>query len=1009
MRIVIVFLTFNLVSMGISAVEPTNFRQRTQPVKAIDDKTLLCEAEEFNIESGDWKAKRWGENYYSATFANSFLSRKGFLGTSEQSNNSVASIHVHVPAKGRYLALIRYEAVVRFQTQFTLKVEQGRKVKLKRLYGARDNLKIWAFRQKLKKEVAWSWGAGENVVWEGHDAFVNLDAGPAKLTLIANKQPERAAKRNVDLVMLTRDIEQVNTRIEKENYLPLDGMLTQSGDLYMKVHNLPGRPVLGLTVPKCTEHSPYWVHMRNWKPITIHVQPGQTTKWTEVGSLLDTLNDGQWNLKATASGPSTPGGILYQLEFGVADARGEIQSIRSFKNLTGSVSLAYDADTRYSRRIRLSEQVLYDLLAYLKKQPIRGRAPTQTLIYGYTFTPQPGNPKYNQAIDDFIETIGATALNRTRRGNIEKSSPLIRGYIDVRGRSPAQLEKMCKELKAEGKAKQIAVVSLGDEIGLRRPPRNDHGAFQTWLKTQKLKPEEVDSNASTWGQITLSPDKATAKSNPSLYYYSQLYSYRYGIEQQKKLTDVLKKHLPNAGVGANFSPHHGHMYLGPTHHWISVFRENGMTMPWGEDYIWQVPVGTQQMNFLMLDMFRCAIKEHPDRKIHYYVMPHTPGNTTDNWRRQFIGDIGHGAKIFNLFEFRPVQAAYTENHCSNPAMYQEVRKAIHELGLFEDIVQAGQVRRGMAALWFSETADIWDDYEHPMSAGKRSLYIAIRHHQLPLDCVVDGDKLKDYEILYLTDRHVSREGSKAIAAWVKNGGRLFATAGAGMYDEFNQPNKILRELLGVEEATLQRDEKEIIIRAKEHLPYAKTLDQVTRNNSSTFFPIYGVKSHITNKSGKIIGTFKNGEPAIVQHSVGKGQTIYCAMLPGLSYFKPALPIRPVDRGANSDSLSHFIPSKFDSQARELIGSLAKDLKRPIDCSEPLVESTLIESRKGAIIPLINWSAHPVKQLEVRVHATVPLENVKLASGNRLRKKNTEDGVVLTLDLDVADVLIFRAK
>ena len=58
-----------------------------------------------------------------------------------------------------------------------------------RRYGARDNLKIWAFGEKIKKEVAWSWGAVENLVWEGHDAYVDLVAGTAKISIIAGKQP----------------------------------------------------------------------------------------------------------------------------------------------------------------------------------------------------------------------------------------------------------------------------------------------------------------------------------------------------------------------------------------------------------------------------------------------------------------------------------------------------------------------------------------------------------------------------------------------------------------------------------------------------------------------------------------------------------------------------------------------------------------------------------------------------------------------------------------------------
>jgi hypothetical protein len=31
--------------------------------------------------------------------------------------------------------------------------------------------------------------------------------------------------------------------------------------------------------------------------------------------------------------------------------------------------------------------------------------------------------------------------------------------------------------------------------------------------------------------------------------------------------------------------------MGDTQQWIGTFRAGGLTMPWGEDYIWQVPVG----------------------------------------------------------------------------------------------------------------------------------------------------------------------------------------------------------------------------------------------------------------------------------------------------------------------------------------------------------------------------------------------------------------------------------
>lgn len=982
------------------------FRDANQPVRPVAETTLLAEAEEFRSAGSDgWQARPWGENYYAATFANAFLSRKAYLGAPEQGQRSAASIAVNVPAAGKYLALVRYEAVYRFQTQFRLIVEQGGQKKLDRLYGARDNLKIWAFKQGLKSDLSWTWGAVENLVWEGHDALVDLQPGKATLTLVADQQPEPAARRNIDLVMLTSDRQQVQDRIAKENYLPLDGMLTQTGDLYMRLSNQGGGP-LTLTLPPGTEHSPYWVHMRTWKPLTLSADVGQATEWVEVGHLLDSLNDGQWNLAAKGTAPR------YTLELAAKDAAGQQTQIARFEGLGGNVSLAYDADTRYSRRIRLADQVLYDLIDYLKKQPIRGTSPKQTLVYGYTFTHRDGDAKYNAAVDEFVRLIGGTALTVGSRNEIPAEGGLVRGYTDLRSVPTNKLEEHCQKLASEGQAGKIAVVSLGDEIGLAKPPANDHAAFRTWLQSQKVKPAEIDpALGDDWNKVLYSPSAETAKSSPGLFYYSKLYSYRYGIGALKERTDILRRYLPQAGIGANFSPHHSHMYLGEVHHWISLFREGGMTMPWGEDYIWQVPLGTTQMNLIMVDMYRAALRGRPEAKIQYYVMPHTPGQIPDNWRRQFYGDLAHGVKIFNLFEFRPVQAAYTENHTSDPAMFQAVRVALHELGAFEDILQAGQVRPAEAALWFSEAADVWDDNHHPFSAAKRSLYIAIRHAQIPLDFVVEGDELKSYKTLYLTDGHVSRQASQAIAAWVRSGGRLFATAGAGMWDELNQPNQTLRELLGVSQHKLVEAAGEPIRWEKQDLPFASPLAQVggdLNGLGKLSFPCFGARDQFqATANAPATLKFADGSPALVSRNVGSGTATYCGFLPGLSYFYPALPKRPVDRGSTAEAMTHFNPTQFDVSVRDLVASAAKGVARPTLASQPLVETTLIQSPQGTLIPLVNWTSGPIKGLAVSLAADVPKEKATLASGGPVRREQRDGQAVLILDLDVADVLILR--
>ncbi|MCE9592502.1 MAG: beta-galactosidase trimerization domain-containing protein [Planctomycetes bacterium] len=982
------------------------------PVAPQPDGSILVEAEEFNADGkGDmgWRAKDWGDNYYAATFAITFLSRKAFLGAPEQADKSLASIEVDVPKAGKYLALVRYEAAYRFETQFTVKIEQNGTTRLERLYGARKNTKVWAFSNSgggLKNEVAWYWGAVENVVWEGHDVAVDLAAGRAKITLIADHQPEPAAKRNVDAILLTPDVEDVTKRINAEGYLPLDGLLTQAGDVFLKVQNHADNE-LAVGVSNGTEHSPYWVHLRQWKPQSVKAPAGQESDWVEVGSLLDTMNDGQWSISAS---PAAKGGALnYTLKFGVRDATGKIETIASFDDTKPAVPLAYDGNTRYSRRIRRAEAVLDDLMAYLKANPVPGQPLSKTLAYGYTFDPSKTDQAYNARIGEFTKLF---ALN-TRQDGDATFHGMPSGYIDVRGQRPDVLAASLKALVDEKRADNIRVVSLGDEIGLSGAPRDSHEQFRAFLKARGLKPEDLVVGAGdNWNLVVYRPEPEARADAPRLYYYSQLFAFQYGIDSLKVITDLIKSRLPHADTGANFSPHAGAPYLGEAHKYISLFRRGGMTMPWGEDYVWQIPIGSQQMNSIQIDLFRAGNRYNPERDIHMYVMPHWPGNTINGWRRMFYSTLAHGATIINLFEFRPVQAAYTENHVSLPEMYLEVLKGFHELATFEDIVQDGAVRWGNAALWYSETGDAWANHRDPYGANKRSLYIAARHQQLQLDIVDEEDALKGTlkgcKVLYLADANISRAASKVIAGWVRDGGRVFASVGAGMYDEYNEPNKTLQELFGVKHTDVQFKSNIPIHFEKQDLPFAEQIDAVTWKSPAgdKKVPVYGAASVFTAAGAEVIGTFSDGSPAVTINKPGKGEAMFCGFPVGLSYFKPAIPQRPVDRGSSDDAMAHFIPTEFNADCAAIIGAVAQGVDRVVLCSSNLVEATVIESKSGIAIPLVNWSGKPIKGLTVTFTGKAG-GKMSLSSGGRVSAKTEGDKTIYTLDLDVADALVLR--
>src|SRR5258707_13629459 len=76
--------------------------------------SVLCEAEEFQTDGKGWKRGDYGENYYVGTFANTFLSRKAFLGAPEQCERATASYQVQILSAGPFFALGPYETAYRF-------------------------------------------------------------------------------------------------------------------------------------------------------------------------------------------------------------------------------------------------------------------------------------------------------------------------------------------------------------------------------------------------------------------------------------------------------------------------------------------------------------------------------------------------------------------------------------------------------------------------------------------------------------------------------------------------------------------------------------------------------------------------------------------------------------------------------------------------------------------------------------------------------------------------------
>ena len=97
------------------------------------------------------------------------------------------------------------------------------------------------------------------------EATVTLAKGPAVISLGGVKDSEYCCfgDRNIDVVVLHPNASDINRRINGSadpadgQVLPLDGLFSQSGEVFFKVQNLNTTHNLSVQVPLTYDHAPY--------------------------------------------------------------------------------------------------------------------------------------------------------------------------------------------------------------------------------------------------------------------------------------------------------------------------------------------------------------------------------------------------------------------------------------------------------------------------------------------------------------------------------------------------------------------------------------------------------------------------------------------------------------------------------------------------------------------------------------------------------------------------------
>jgi len=597
----------------------------------------------------------------------------------------------------------------------------------------------------------------------------------------------------------------------------------------------------------------------------------------------------------------------------------------------------------------------------------------------------------------FLPTVGLLVPSRLDRfPRIYTLEEALRWQMDVVedfpdvGRKPTELRfrtagrpEVLEALGYNGYPPDAVVGNFGDEISisLKTPEEEQNRRFREAMKARGLDPLELMSEEDARRAKDLPPEQQweLVKLTPALpdrpvqYYESALFRYRLWYEELKARTDELVSKNPGKRVltGANFSPH---MNVWPdVRQWVGPFKAGAMTMTWTEDWWWQIPEVSPQVYGFLLDALRLAGSYH-GATMQFYIMPFK-GNSEDNFRRMHGLAFSHGAKIINHFHTE-AQVLTTWDYvdvCESPRTYQAIHDMIRAAGAVEHRLAPAMPQKARVAIMLSWACDTWDTEDlggagHLYGAKynvnndeRKSLWLALRHAQCPVDLITDEDvaegRLEGYKVLYVVGAEMLRSAVEPLKAWVRNGGVLYATGGGGLLDEYHRPLEGLHELYGITGHSLERKVRHI--RPMRTLPSARPLDTVTLElpgMPAVKMPALLYRETLQPAQGtRVVGRYQNGEAAAVLNRYGQGTCFYVGALAGIAYITPAMP-----------PSTQVLPRDFPAELRSVITApvAAAGVVPPVKTSDPLVEAQYMTGPNGDIVVLTNWRPDPVDGLVV---------------------------------------------
>jgi hypothetical protein len=389
------------------------------------------------------------------------------------------------------------------------------------------------------------------------------------------------------------------------------------------------------------------------------------------------------------------------------------------------------------------------------------------------------------------------------------------------------------------------------------------------------------------------------------------------------------------------------------------------------------------------------------------IVPRVGGQRPGGLPQKIMTLVGHGAKVVEFFTFGPEYNFPVNCYSENPEVFKPLSEGMRLVGKSEDLIFPGKQRKPEVAILSPQCAQLWDAEGEPKPTGladatngnlyraqmgymseTTGLALMMQHQSVPVQFVdeigLSEETLNNYKVLYVTAPDLPQESVQGILEWVRNGGTLVTTAGAGLFDRYHQPTSTLANAAGAVPTTALR------------MPIGDR-SQIEANGTINFngaeIPVFGDREKLNLKGAQVLASFDDGSPALTSQELGQGRILHLACYSGISYVKTI----------NGDN--NGLPTGFSPAWRDLMLQPIRDQKisLPVTLNTALVEAPALYSDKGVAVTLLNWTGAP-KPLEVSVAVDNKVTKVESAQKGKVEFQQANGRVTAKLEVGDVDVL-----